>query len=272
MEISKFETCENSQTKIWWGLKNDYIYQQIKMGQGHEHKIMNLLKPLFHTFNHVIDIGAHIGTWTVTMSPHIKGKVYSFEPQTELYKCLQLNVQENKCGGNVFLHNMALLHKSGNFHMSTKWEYNFMLHESNTTRNTKTPQNFVNYGAISIGTEGEPCRTCTLDYIFENHSPLDPIDFIKIDAECSEYLVIQGAKTLLTTHHPAILFEYRDFQAPFAVQWNEILKETNSEHDGYFYPNIFGVLLRECGYTNIKQVDETMYYCWYHKHHQIPGK
>jgi len=62
----------------------------------------------------VIDIGANIGYFTLLLSKQVgdKGKVFSFEVETENFKLLEKNVKENHIR-NVMLENVAVSEKEG---------------------------------------------------------------------------------------------------------------------------------------------------------------
>ena len=53
-------------------------------------------------FNHILDIGAWVGTWSVAMNPYC-GRVVAFEPDPLHYECLVKNVP-----GDVETHQLAV--------------------------------------------------------------------------------------------------------------------------------------------------------------------
>lgn len=145
-----------------------------------------------------IDIGAHMGTYTINLAPFCN-KVYSFEPQKMTYYQL--------CGGialnelyNVTAHNFALgtTEESG-----TITSLNIQSIDgggSTIDHNIIESQNGVLIGSENI------LLKCLDDFDFDL-----PIGLIKIDVEGYELNVIKGAIKTLTKHNnPPILFEAWD--------------------------------------------------------------
>ena len=64
----------------------------------HEKIITNLIKKEIHSGDVVLDIGAHIGYYTLQFANLVgsTGKVYAFEPEPKNFELLKKNVQINK--------------------------------------------------------------------------------------------------------------------------------------------------------------------------------
>ena len=70
--------------------------------------MINIVKYFKSTKYTVVDIGANIGTFTTWMSRAFpQGKIYSFEPQREVFKMLCGNASINNLY-NVYPHNIGL--------------------------------------------------------------------------------------------------------------------------------------------------------------------
>lgn len=141
----------------------------------------------------VIDVGAHIGLFTVTMAKAVgpRGKVLSIEP-------IQTNIDQlsNNLALNEIRNVSIIASAAGDQNKTTT------LHVADdlafSTLNTPWA------GHISTKTISVPLKT--LDHIWENiGSPA--ISFIKIDVEGVELSVLKGATKLLTTHKPVLLIE-----------------------------------------------------------------
>ena len=74
----------------------DWISDKGLIEQGHwEKNLIEKAKTFLQENSNVIDIGANLGVWSITLSHSVPlGRVYSFEPQTETY---------HQLGGNLFL-------------------------------------------------------------------------------------------------------------------------------------------------------------------------
>jgi FkbM family methyltransferase len=144
----------------------------------------------------VVDIGANIGYYTLIAAKLTKdnGKVYSFEPEPNNFQLLSKNIAVNGYK-NCTPIQKALSDKAGRI---------------------KLFLNITNLGAHSFINDEKKNRsggevdvqTITLDDYFENEVKSNKIDFIKMDAEGAEGLVISGAKRLLAENDVKILMEF----------------------------------------------------------------
>jgi FkbM family methyltransferase len=136
-----------------------------------------------------LDIGAHSGTYAITLAPYCK-EIHSFEPQRMTYYSL--------CGGvalsgleNVFCHQFGL----GSPEQVGVQTLN-IVSEDGGGSSLHTSQHKV------LRTEQIEVRT--LDSL-----NLDDIGFIKMDVEENELFVLKGAfETLMKNPYIKILFEY----------------------------------------------------------------
>ena len=132
----------------------------------------------------VVDIGAHIGIYTLFALRHLSGhgRLYSFEPTPKTHALLRDNVQVNGFleSGVVRLDPRALSDHAG---MATFTAY---------------PNNSGHNSLFAGTTPGESftVETVTLDAALAGESR---IDVIKIDAEGSEPFILRGMTRILAT-------------------------------------------------------------------------
>lgn len=142
----------------------------------------------------VIEVGSHIGTFTVPISKLCKA-VYSFEPQRTVHQVLNTNLITNGCH-NVYSYMMAV----GDEHKLTSFKE--VDYDSSITK-----QGF-NSGAVQLkqieGTGGYPCYQIRLDDFIPAHTP---VGFIKVDAETMEVQVLKGASDLIKRNKPILYLE-----------------------------------------------------------------
>ena len=155
----------------------------------------------------VIDVGAHKGEFlTSALSTQKKLKVYSFEPQSEIFKKLKKKFKSRK---NVFVYNKAI----SNVNMKKKLNINLKTSTStfsNYNKNSywKKTKDFVLTGfKKSSIIRSELVQSITLDNFCEKKK-IKNIDLLKIDTEGHEAEVLQGAKKLLKKNVKYILIEF----------------------------------------------------------------
>ena len=146
----------------------------------HEKIITNLIKKEIHSGDVVLDIGAHIGYYTLQFANLVgpTGKVYAFEPEPKNFELLKKNVQINK-HDNVVLIQKIVSDKDGivEFFISKFDSIGNKLFKSNEAGSS-----------IKI-------ESTTLDEYFKDLKK--KIDFIKMDIQGGEGKAILGMKNLL---------------------------------------------------------------------------
>jgi FkbM family methyltransferase len=140
-----------------------------------------------------IDIGAHVGFYSNLVSRLVgdSGKVYSFEPTPWTYKLLQVNTSNLK---NVISINAGAADSDGNMNFSD-YGPGYGAYNSGSSAGTILRQKPKK---ISI-------PIVQLDKFFEQKA-VRP-DFIKIDAEGTEYQILNGLEETLKTSRPLITLE-----------------------------------------------------------------
>lgn len=150
--------------------------------------------------SHFVDVGAHIGSWTLVLAPHAS-KVTAFEPQKMRYYQL--------CGGialNGFEHvtaiNCGLASRDRSGHTNTLTKY-----REDTGSSTLRPdvvEHSIRNSNKEMGREDILLRTL-------DEFKLDDVSLIKIDVEGFELEVLQGAEETLRRCRPHIVFEMWDW-------------------------------------------------------------
>jgi FkbM family methyltransferase len=144
--------------------------------------IQNMLEPYIKRATYIYDIGAHTGHHTLAYaSLNQSASIFSFEPQTPMFKLLEINVHNNPDRNkNIQLYNLAV----GNKH------------------EIASMQKDTFGGSAHIGVGGENVSVIRLDDL----SPKG-CDFMKIDVEGFEYNVLEGAMNTIRKYRPVICFE-----------------------------------------------------------------
>ena len=152
----------------FWVPSNDVHIEQWKAGKPFTQnkcllQFIDYCEKNNKKFNHVLDIGAWVGTWTMAMNKFC-GRVVAFEPDKLHYECLVKNVPED-----VETHQLAIGAE----------EKMISLSEDDFTHSNHV----VGEGTIPM---------ITIDSL-----GIDDIDLIKIDVEGFEMEVLKGAEKTL---------------------------------------------------------------------------
>lgn len=162
-------------------------------------------------FRTAIDIGAHIGIISYYLSRKFK-EVHSFEIDPKLYDCMYKNIN-NRNVKNVFMYDYGLGEKTQGVDL------------------IKTNKSFSTHvNPESVG----PYKVRPLDGL-----PIKDLDFIKIDAEGYEPLIIKGAIKTILKYKPVILYE----------------RKQHAQRYGYSNDAVFE-MLAPYGYTMLKKLGD----------------
>lgn len=163
----------------------------------HEIWVHNFYTPKsfeIHKDDLVIDVGAHIGVFSVFASHFArKGNIYAFEPILENYIMLKENIAINRIQ-NINPINMAISDKSGEKEMYLN-DFNTGAH-SFSGRSNKSRMAIVQ--AISLE-----------DFVKQNH--IEQIDFLKMDCEGAEYEILYNCPDRIFRMIKKISMEHHHF-------------------------------------------------------------
>jgi FkbM family methyltransferase len=145
----------------------------------------------------VIDVGAHIGSHSITytaLNPKIR--VLSFEIQPPIFQLLTQNIMLNRLEDKIQAFPFAVGPYKGKARISST------IDDGEPTGFSYDSNKPTNFGGVSLGNTGNEVDMISLDDL-----KLDHCDFIKIDVEGFEPFVIEGAVKTITRFHPIILYE-----------------------------------------------------------------
>jgi FkbM family methyltransferase len=163
--------------------RDDLIKRGVREGNAWEPQFDKIMKQHIGPGTTVVDVGAHIGTQTLSMSKFVgnQGNVVAFEPQMKLFSELVHNIILNNLY-NVTAYRAALGNTAQEIEM-----------------NPALPENEA---ATAIGEGGDRARMITLDSL-----NLENVSFIKIDVENYEYEMLKGAENTIRKYHPYMIVE-----------------------------------------------------------------
>jgi len=174
---------------------NDFIGKTLEVYGEWSFAEIDLLSKLVKPGHLVLDVGAYIGTHTLSFAKMVQsdGFVFAFEPQRIAYEFLCANVVLNNLI-NVFPIHAAVSNSSGEIKVP-------IINPSNPS-NTAAFQ-------ISGYSMGDTVRQLTIDSL-----NLARCNLIKIDVEGMESNVIAGAKNTLQQFRPVLFVENNGYGDP----------------------------------------------------------
>jgi FkbM family methyltransferase len=171
--------------------KEDFILMTI-----HEEGIMGLFRP--KEGDTVVDIGAHMGRYTITSSKSVgaSGKVIAIEADPYTFRILQHNLRLNKLT-NVTTLNWAVYSKKARLKLYRPDEY------LGSTGHRSLMTNYPDFPAPKDHKVNETryieVEADILDNLLKSRG-INEVNWIKIDVEGAEYEVLKGAKEILSAN------------------------------------------------------------------------
>jgi FkbM family methyltransferase len=222
-------------------------FQQLyKTGRlGVDYQDIYFLKQLVRPGDYCIDIGAHLGYFTLELSRivGVHGHVYAIEPMSKFFNTLR-GMVEGRRPGNITLYQYAMGGDSGFVEMGIPELNNVKKFAYARATSSHTSLHYV---------ETEKVKNAQGDELFRS---LPRVDFIKCDVEGLELAVIRSFLEVIRIHRPVILCELADpaerkhlldLLSPFSYRLyyleNKKLKTLETEsavrpvsHNHYFVP------------------------------------
>lgn len=216
-----------------------YIGKALELyGEYCEHEI-HLFRKLIKPSDVVWEIGANTGSQSVALAHMVpQGKFVGFEPQNELFKIFVTNLTLNNCENAIPL-NLALGEEQGVIMLPAV--------------NYHKPNNF---GGVSLLVKSESSDVVVEIRPIDKLTWLPQPDFIKIDVEGMEAMVLRGGAATINKNKPIIYIENdRAEKSPelISILWDfgydcywHITPYFNSEN--YFHNNS-NIYENECSFN-----------------------
>lgn len=167
---------KNSYGKFYCRKKDEDLHI---VGEHFEYETLSIFKNLAKNAKVIIDVGAHIGKYTILASKLCKGRVISIEASKENFFILRNNIKLNKCK-NVLALNAA----------ATKSNRRLKLYKRGTSGSYTLKLKTSNYESVD---------GIALSSLLKKLG-IKKVDLIKIDVEGAELDVIEGLKQYLSSH------------------------------------------------------------------------
>lgn len=175
----------------------------------------------------IIDIGANNGLATIILSKqNPQATIYSFEPNIELIKIIQLNIESNNLN-NVKLFNLAV---TGPDKKTIELVLNDWMSGANSTH-SKIEQ-FNEHWRTT--TKKHVVECISLDEIIESNG-ITSIDFLKIDCEGAEYEILYNSNHFKNNIVKNMVGEFHDLTYLEVEHNAHTLKNYCRGYVDYFY-------------------------------------
>jgi len=211
---------QKSKHGIFSYYKNDkYIGKSLReYGEFSEGEV-HLFKQLTKTNDNVIEVGSNIGTHTIPLAKHLSqgGLLYALEPQSQNYKILIKNINQNDLQ-NIKVFKIAASNKKGEAYMN--------LFDENETNNFGDARifnkTFTNFEKVSVSTLDE--------LFFHEFNENKKLSLIKCDAQGQETNIINGSKKIIEKFKPFLYVENDNIE-----QSKNLIETIKSLHYSLFW-------------------------------------
>jgi len=174
------------------------------------HKIYNPLGFEIKKGDVVLDIGAHVGTFSIFAS-EIASKVYSFEPTQENFKILRENIELNK-RNNIVIDNRAVSFVNGKRELFID------------------SKNLGGHSFYQLLSENKQKRilieTVSLKDLFLQNK-IQKVDFLKMDCEGAEYDILFNCQKEVLDKIQKISMEYHNINKTYNINALKNFMENN---------------------------------------------
>ena len=234
--LSRFNFCITWQTYTFWGKKMKVILPEVVSSEirryGYiEDSVASFIINYCNRGDLVIDIGSHFGFFALLMSEVVedKGTVHCFEPTPSIFSVLKKNTNLNK---NIIINKNAVFDKNIEIELN---DYGLASSAFNSIKDTRENK----YTAKSIGAKIKVKAIKLDDYVISKK--LKP-KLIKIDAESSEYSVLQGMDYILSELKPNLCIEFGDLDVKGVLPSREIINFLIEKYGYKIYEMNGGIL------------------------------
>jgi len=187
---------------------DEWFNKKIQEGNGiFDPKSFNLMMKAVKNFRAALDIGAHVGTWSIGMSKRFES-VYAFEPMETNFEYLLKNIKGIE---NIHPIKFAVGDKYIDVLMGNGKENSGQSHII-----PKDTRAYNDVNSISMITIDEWLPIAC------------DVDLMKIDVEGYELGVLKGAKETIAKHSPIIQVELNGLSKRYGTEDNDVVNQLES--------------------------------------------
>jgi FkbM family methyltransferase len=213
----------NTMYGTYFSWKGDGISQQLKEYSAHTRNELAMIKTLIATGDNILDIGAHIGTFSIPFSLFNKGQgsIYAFEANPENFNLLRINIVENGASACIIPHLAIVSNTSSSYKMflpeqGNSGMYSFLPDSNGTIQNS---------------------NSTNIDVWYETHHKGAKIHFVKIDVEGAEVSALESCQKLIGEQKPILYIEINEFALALFHKGIEDVERLLRPYGYHFYRN-----------------------------------
>lgn len=171
------------------GFRRDTVTDHLVRFGAHTRNELAMLLSLLRPGDTAVDVGAHIGTFSVPMAAQVgpRGKVIALEGSAETFALLRRNVAQNGLEGRIEPHWAVVTDRPGEYQP--------------IPRRTNSGATF--FARSERQAEGPP--SVVLDRWLAGR--VDRLDLVKVDVEGMELRVLVGAEATIRRYRPVVYVE-----------------------------------------------------------------
>lgn len=197
---------------------------------GHETQFLTLMKALLPDGGLFVDVGAHIGLWSLVMAQ--KGPVVALEANPATFDALVANYGLNE---ESLPHDVQM--------------YQFAAWDGEARLRLTYIGDKETGGSVRVGESGDSELTVPAHPLDDIADLLEGVSMIKIDVEGAEARVLRGAHQILQKNKPTLFIEMHDEYLEDPRIREEVLAELESHEyvweDGFQYGEAYYILAKD---------------------------
>lgn len=228
--LEKVETIYGT----FYSWEGEMITNQLKQYSAHTRNEIAMIKSFIRDGDNIIDIGAHIGTFSIPFARFNEGhgKIFSFEASPENVALLKKNIAANGLDEVVLPVQGVVAQERQHFIKMTP----------------PKARSSVYYYVADPDASETGLASINIDDWHDHHARETPIHFIKIDVEGAEVSALQSCRRLIEKYKPVLYVEVNRKTLPrlgsspeeidallkaWGYHYFRNIGERNSDHDRF---------------------------------------
>lgn len=181
---------------------DDLVTKQLKLYSAHTRNEIAMLISVIREEDVILDIGAHIGTFSIPIakSRNKKVRIFAFEAQSDVFNLLCKNVDVNDLEEQIQVFNGIVSDQKEEL-------FKCIANRRNSMAVTFVPIDKAETVESSQAEESQNINIYVIDEMVQNGDVPSNVNIIKIDTEGAEVKVLNSCINLIKSNYPVIYGE-----------------------------------------------------------------